>query len=72
MTPLLQIILGVFFMAGGGFVVIQGRRARKAQAEAGGPALPTFFLVAYYIHMAITLVGAALVARGVHALVNAG
>lgn len=72
MTPLLLIILGIFLMAGGIFVVVQGRRARKTQADAGGPPLPTFFLVAYYIHMAITLVGAALIARGVHALVNAG
>ena len=71
MTPILLIVLGFFFMAGGCFVVVQGRRARRSQTESGGPPLPTFFTVAYYIHIAITLVGAALVARGIYALLKA-
>ena len=70
MPPILLIVLGVCFMAGGSFVVIQGRRARRAQAESGGPPLPLFFLVAYYIHVAIALLGVALVARWVYALIN--
>lgn len=71
MSPILLIVIGLCFMAGGSFVVIQGRRARRAQAEAGGPPLPTFFLVAYYIHFAIALVGVAMVARGGYAIINA-
>jgi len=66
LTPILLIVLGLFFMAGGSFVVIQGRRAQRAQAQSGGPPLPGFFLFAYYVHVAITLVGAALVARGIY------
>lgn len=72
MSPIFLIVIGVCFMAGGSFVVIQGRRARRAQAASGGPPLPAFFLVAYYIHVAIALVGVAMVARGVHALMSAG
>jgi hypothetical protein len=61
MSPLLQIVLGLFFMASGGFVVVQGLRARKAQS---GP-WPTFFRIAFMIHIGIALIGLALAARGI-------
>ncbi|MGE4061902.1 MAG: hypothetical protein AB7E79_00905 [Rhodospirillaceae bacterium] len=64
MTPALNITLGLFFIAGGGFVVLQGLRARKASAAP----LPRFFKIAFAIHAAIALIGLFLVARGLLAL----
>jgi hypothetical protein len=71
MNPAFQIVLGLCFMAGGSFVVVQGLRARKARAEAGASPLPTFFMVAFYIHAAIVAVGLALVVRGLYAMSGA-
>lgn len=64
MTPALNIALGLLFLAGGGFVVVQGLRARKART---GP-WPKFFLFAFVIHFAIALLGAFLVTKGVFAM----
>jgi hypothetical protein len=67
MPPALDIVLGLLFLAGGGFVVVQGRRAR-AQAAAIQKPLPAFFKVAVIIHLGIALVGLILIARGVSRL----
>lgn len=60
MTPALYIALGLVFIAGGGFVVFQGLRARKMRA---GP-WPTFFVVAFAIHLLMALLGIFLIAKG--------
>lgn len=66
MTPALDIVLGLFFLMGGGFVVFQGIRLRKG-ADPAKP-LPTFFRVAFVIHAGIALVGIFLIARGLLSL----
>ncbi len=67
MSPAFHIILGVFFLAGGGFVVAQGLRARKASI---GP-FPKFFVFAFAVHAVIALLGVFLIAKGALALVGA-
>lgn len=64
MTPALNIALGLFFIAGGGFVVVQGLRARKMNAAP----LPRFFKIAFAIHALIAVIGVFLVVRGLFAL----
>jgi hypothetical protein len=63
MTPALEIILGLFFIAGGGFVVLQGLRMRNVSAP-----WPKFFRVAFVIHIAILALGLGLVAKGLYAM----
>lgn len=60
MTPAFDIIVGLFFVAGGGFVAVQGLRARKITT---GP-MPKFFVIAFAIHVGIALIGLFLIARG--------
>jgi hypothetical protein len=67
MTPALEIVLGLFFMAGGGFVVVQGLRARKINPAPW----PKFFLVAFVIHAAILVLGVGLIAKGLYAMSGA-
>lgn len=66
MTPAFEIVLGLFFVAGGGFVVAQGLRMRKTAAP-----WPKFFMVAFAIHIAILALGLGLVAKGLHAMSGA-
>jgi hypothetical protein len=60
MTPALEILVGLLFTAGGGFVVAQGLRARKIDPAPW----PNFFLVAFVIHAAILALGVGLIAKG--------
>jgi hypothetical protein len=64
MTPAVHIALGLFFLASGGFVVVQGLRARRMNA---GP-WPRFFAAAFVIHLGIAVIGLFLVARGLIAI----
>ncbi len=67
MTPAFQIVIGLLLIAGGGFVVFQGLRA-KAKFEAARKPLPGFFKVAFIVHAAIALIGLFLVARSLMAM----
>lgn len=67
MTPAFNIALGMFFIAGGGFVVFQGIKARKAST---GP-WPKFFVAAFAIHLAIALIGLFLVGKGLFSMSGA-
>lgn len=67
MTPALEIVLGVFFAAGGGFVVVQGLRAHKINPAPW----PKFFLAAFVIHAAILALGLGLIAKGLYAVSGA-
>lgn len=71
MTPAFQIVIGLLLIAGGGFVVFQGLRA-KAKFEAAQKALPGFFKVAFIVHAAIALIGLFLVARSLMAMAGGG
>ncbi len=64
MTPALNIALGVLFLIAGGFVVVQGLRARKSRT---GP-WPKFFLFAFVVHFTIALLGVFLIATGLFTL----
>jgi hypothetical protein len=66
MAPALEIILGLFFVAGGGFVVLQGLRMRRMSSP-----WPKFFLVAFAIHIAILALGLGLVAKGLYTMSGA-
>ncbi len=67
MTPAFQIVLGLLFIAGGGFVVLQGLRA-KAKFEAAQKPLPGFFKVAFIVHAAIALIGVFLIIKSLMAM----
>ncbi len=62
MTPAFQIVVGILLIAGGGFVVFQGLRA-KAKFEAAQKPLPGFFKFAFFVHAAIALIGLFLVIK---------
>jgi hypothetical protein len=70
MTPAFQIVIGLLLIAGGGFVVVQGLRA-KAKFEAAQKPLPGFFKVAFIVHAAIALIGLLLVAKSLIAMAGA-
>ena len=63
-NPAFQLVLGLCFMAGGGFVVAQGLRARKLNPAPW----PRFFLAAFLIHIGILTVGLALTIRALRTL----
>lgn len=71
MTPAIQIVLGLFFLVGGGFVVLQGVRAHAARPKDNPKPWPKFFLFAFVVHGGIALIGLFLIGRSLLALMSA-